>query len=65
MNYFVIAMSQEEVSAMTSYGVRFPVVTVGEYHFSYARTPIDQPDRFFSFHFIDSQGVDLALSMVQ
>ncbi len=65
MNYFVIARSREEAVAMTSEELRFPLVQVGEYYFSYARLPLNQPDRYLSFRFLDPQGNELGLSMAQ
>lgn len=65
MNYFVIARTKQPVAAVTSLESRFPVARVGEYLFSYARLPVDQPDRYFSFRFIDTQGNDLPLSREQ
>ena len=65
MSYFVIARSQENAVSMTSKGSRFPVIEVGEYYFSYARLPLNQPDRILSFHFLDSQGHELALAKRQ
>lgn len=63
MNYFVIARSNEKAVSMISENLTFPLVNVGDYYFSYARFPLNQSDRYFSFHFLGSQKNDLELSM--
>lgn len=63
MNYFVIARSRREVGAVLSFDNRLPVTSLGEYHFSYTHIPVDIPDAYFSFRFVDRQGAGLPISM--
>lgn len=65
MSYFVIARSQGKAVTMASEGSRFPVVEIGEYYFSYASFPLNESDHILSFHFLDSQGHELALAKEQ
>ena len=65
MDYFVIAHSDREIAALTSQAERFPVFAIQDYYFGFASLPVNQPDAYFSFGFIDSRGNALDLKMAQ
>ena len=65
MDYFVIARSDQDIAALTSQAERFPVFASQDYYFGFASLPVNQPDAYFSFGFIDSRGNALDLRMAQ
>jgi len=65
MDYFVIARSDQDIAALTSLTERFPVFASQDYYFGFASLPVNQPDAYFSFGFIDSRGNALDLKMAQ